>query len=949
MSSAQGLSRQQKGKSVAAASAPARSSGGGCIGGLESTHHEAMMDTVDLSRSQRLLVADATWLAREGNEKFVVRDATECARDGQSGAVPVDSITLRARVVEGDPSEDDDSEAELFPTTFYPEGIFEELPRLHPDLLRPAYVAGQDWDGVEETKSTLRSVKRVLRAQNATGVTFLIPRKEQRPWSPPIGYQTVYESFFQDDTRCWFPIPRLIAAYARRRDLAISQLLNGSLRLAVTLSVMAEEIDMPMSVRSFEEMTSITDMKDGTFSNWQRSYFFIKSDDSAFEEPPREDYRVLWNRSCVGHPTSPVYPEGFLKSVRAVALLRIYRWSEITVEKIRELKDRIARRLWRSNLPTVLPIRTKRLDIFPKNIQKQVSEAKRLGTLPDLSAMLAAQLGLASEEGPSATVPRTGEVPPSGARSAGKGKKKKRGGSGVEGSAEEASDVPPSGEPQKKKKKKKKRTKRPVDEQSENPEEPTEIEEGDVQEEELQPEEEVSEAEISRERDDAAEAGEGEESEIPLNVARPDGSEDDSGESPLLIRRRNDEVGDEGRSPILASSREGTPVPIGAGVAQIGTSSRGSAILRRVPGVNYPDKVSFHYEGPAPLVYVPEACGEFLRQLRGRAKPLPAVKDLIFGGEYEEAARAKLLGDSATNVMIDKYDTALKGALGELELAKKEHVAKEEASARQLNASKADVERLNGMVARIIARRDELKAELEVSRGVVCELERKNAELEGEKVSLAESHEREMRRLRDSRILEVTRERGRVEAEAERAAKANRRFARIRSREERRGPYEEARLLHSQAFGTRKCLEALRRAGSDISQATIEIFAEQEKIYEEEAEKLRVGEIPEEDLTLSPLVLDSQFVDARILASLDPYGSNAGLIDPETAASLHVPPTHPTEERREDPAPLLEGPLADPEVVPRPDEAHVSPAARESSVRASELSVLNDHESDREA
>lgn len=297
--------------------------------------------------------------------------------------------------------------------------------------------------------------------------------------------------------------------------------------------------------------------------------------------------------------------------------------------------------------------------------------------------------------------------------------------------------------------------------------------------------------------------------------------------------------------------------------------------------------------------------------------------------------------------MIDKYDTTLKGALGELELAKKEHAEKEEASARQLNASRADVERLNGMVARIIARRDELKAELEVSRGVVRELERKNAVLESEKVSLAASHEREMRRLRDSRILEVTRERGRVEAKM--AAKANHRFARIRSREERRGPYEEARLLHSQAFGTRKCLEALKRAGRDISQATIKIFAEQEKKYEEEAEKLMVGEIPEEDLTLSPLVLDSQFVDARILASLDPYGSNAGLIDPETAVSLHVPPTHPTEERREDRTPLLEGPLADPEIIPRSDEVHVSPASHESSFRASELSVLNDRESDREA
>ncbi|KAG2250172.1 hypothetical protein Bca52824_080308 [Brassica carinata] len=228
----------------------------------------------------------------------------ECSRDGQSGAMPVDSVTLRARPTEVGPSEDDDSEAEFFPTTFYPDGIFEELPQLHPDLLRPAFLAGQDWEGVEKTKSTPGSVKRVLRAAGA------------RPWSPRWGTRRLCVSYFQEDTRCWFPIPRLITAYARRRDLAISQLLNGSLRLAVTLSVLAEQIDMPMSVRSFEEMTSITDMKDGTYSvkmrpncnvcvghpnkmqNWQRSYFFLKSDSSAFEEPPQDDYRVLWNRSC---------------------------------------------------------------------------------------------------------------------------------------------------------------------------------------------------------------------------------------------------------------------------------------------------------------------------------------------------------------------------------------------------------------------------------------------------------------------------------------------------------------------------------------------------------------------------------------------------------------------------------------------------------------------------
>ncbi|XP_048609640.1 uncharacterized protein LOC125585127 [Brassica napus] len=344
------------------------------------------------------------------------------------------------------------------------------------------------------------------------------------------------------------------------------------------------------------------------------------------------------------------------------------------------------------------------------------------------------------------------------------------------------------------------------------------------------------------------------------------------------------------------------------------------------------------------------------------------------------------------NVVIDKYDTALKGALGELELAKKEFAEKEEVSARQLNESRANLQKLDGVMARTVARRDEFKAALESSRRTIRELEQKNADLESEKASLAATHEREMKRLRDSRILEVTRERGRVEAEM--TAKASRCFARIRSREERRGPYDEARLLHSQAFGTRKCLEALKGAGNDIPQASIDMFVEYERKYEQEAEQLKIGEIPESDFILSPLVLESQFVDARILAGLDPYGSNAGLIDPETAANLHVSCTFPVGERREEPTLPIENPLtvleegvpgrgarvdgnnvpvlvlSDTSVEGRdslpPEESHrdgeentgevsedaavqVSPIARESSVRASELSALNDCESDREA
>ena len=81
------------------------------------------------------------------------------------------------------------------------------------------------------------------------------------------------------------------------------------------------------------------------------------------------------------------------------------------------------------------------------------------------------------------------------------------------------------------------------------------------------------------------------------------------------------------------------------------------------------------------------------------------------------------------NVVIDKYDTALKGALGELVLAKKEFAEKEKVSARRLNESRANLQKLDGVMARTVARRDEFKAALESSRRTIRELEQKNADL----------------------------------------------------------------------------------------------------------------------------------------------------------------------------------------------------------------------------
>lgn len=80
------------------------------------------------------------------------------------------------------------------------------------------------------------------------------------------------------------------------------------------LMVMAPEMDISMNVRMFEELTFTKTEPNGIFSvkmranynvltghpnkmqDWQRAYFYIKSDEHAFEEPPGDDYRVLWNK-----------------------------------------------------------------------------------------------------------------------------------------------------------------------------------------------------------------------------------------------------------------------------------------------------------------------------------------------------------------------------------------------------------------------------------------------------------------------------------------------------------------------------------------------------------------------------------------------------------------------------------------------------------------------------
>ncbi|KAG2329969.1 hypothetical protein Bca52824_001149 [Brassica carinata] len=137
--------------------------------------------------------------------------------------------------------------------------------------------------------------------------------------------------------------------------------MNGSIRLMIVLSVLAAEAGTSLSVPPFEELTSVS-IADGLVStrmrpnynvvtgypskptDWQRSYFYVKSNRSAFEEPPRTSYRVLWNADMVIHPNLATYPEDWKQSARIVASQRQDHWKNFSRERIRGSVSRIVGR-----------------------------------------------------------------------------------------------------------------------------------------------------------------------------------------------------------------------------------------------------------------------------------------------------------------------------------------------------------------------------------------------------------------------------------------------------------------------------------------------------------------------------------------------------------------------------------------------------------------------------
>lgn len=283
--------------------------------------------------------------------------------------------------------------------------------------------------------------------------------------------------------------------------------------------------------------------------------------------------------------------------------------------------------------------------------------------------------------------------------------------------------------------------------------------------------------------------------------------------------------------------------------------------------------------------------------------------------------------DGSMNYLVEKYDSTLKqtmtqlGAseklartrLGGIERLRAENKKAGDQAVKEKEVLRVKFEELKEKLkSDRLAKKEALREKARLER-LVASLEGEKAELEEERGAVIETLIKERKRLRNSRVQEVTRER--IKVQTAMADKSTRCVDKMKGYLDRLNALEKAKSLYGQASGTKKCLEMIRDSGTEIPQSMIDIFSEQEKVHEAEVAKLRLEPFSEDDFALSPLNLPSRFVSEDLMGVLDPYGSNIGLIGHESASQLIT-----SREATEDPVdePMIDITSAPPErmVVP---------------------------------
>lgn len=127
------------------------------------------------------------------------------------------------------------------------------------------------------------------------------------------------------------------------------------------------------------------------------------------------------------------------------------------------------------------------------------------------------------------------------------------------------------------------------------------------------------------------------------NLALEDDPENASPEASLQLKKKTKKASEQGAVHRQASFVAAENIAAASTSSAPGTSSGGAPVLRKTLRIEFPDRVSFEYDGPTPLIYALNKCTELVSQIKCGPKPLSSVADLIFKDEYVDSARTKLL------------------------------------------------------------------------------------------------------------------------------------------------------------------------------------------------------------------------------------------------------------------------------------------------------------------
>ncbi|KAF8095368.1 hypothetical protein N665_0335s0016 [Sinapis alba] len=639
----------------------------------------------------------------------------------------------------------------------------------------------QRWENHFPTRSTFKSVRRlILQTNPPAGFSFLIPADHQRPWTPPAGYACVYESWF---TSCslWWPLPEFLTTYCHRRRIALGQYTANGIRILVTLTVLAAELGISMSVRLFEELTtpSIT-AKTGFFYGkmvpkynvitekpskvnfWNQAYFYVKINDASFEDPSvvlngyfnaNIDRISKWSQGGT---------ESFLEEVEAIRTLSHQHWPDISEARIRTALKRLSRST------DSLPSRNSRMGKI--NLASLPSYADNIGTP-------------------------------------------------VHGDDLSGSDRPA-----------KRRRSATVDE------------------------------DISRSSPNRSSLAEGPQRDVE-NASRHEdvGIEEALVLSPTVQIVATEMPTDEHPvAPQTVETRREEPAEPAA------------ALIKE--NVGYPHVVNFQYRHlSVPFVEDNEAPARLFRQIQLKRRGMPELDQISQGNRYREMTRAGALFFGSANLMVRDYEAKLK-AQDEKIKSKTEALKKKRREIAELTYKCGSFEEQVGVLnvdkIEAAARAEALSKELEELKALNEGLETRCQNLDQENTEILARFETTTRRLRESRELEVKRERLRVESLLTNQVAPV--YEKVRQFVEEQPLIQSKLALYSQAKGIRESLEKIGSQGLSMEEILQQARADEEK-YQGKLQGMEVVEASEIDLTFT---------------RLDEHGSNMAVFSPQDLEDL---------------------------------------------------------------